>query len=156
MRGFPPAPEHQVTLANWRLPPFNRWAFSHVRQILPTAPIARAGAPVLPLRRAERALGRLAFQGPDGRERTIDRMLGETFTGIGPAAGALQDPAHEVGIGRDIVIVLAMGRLAPAHGHEEAAQIRGLGRVDGIPAGGDDPTDFLLLAAFDAIAKAVM
>jgi hypothetical protein len=80
MRGFPPAPEHQVTLANWRTAPFNRWAFSHVRQILPTAPIARAGAPVLPLRRAERALGRLAFQGPDGRERTIDRMLGETFT----------------------------------------------------------------------------
>jgi len=80
MRGFPPAPEHQVTISNWRLPPFNRWAFSHVRHILPTAQIARAAVPVLPLRRAERALGRIAFQGPDGRERTIDRMLGETFT----------------------------------------------------------------------------
>lgn len=26
MTGFPPAPESQVTLANWQDPPFNRWA----------------------------------------------------------------------------------------------------------------------------------
>jgi len=80
MRGFPPAPDQQVTLANWRLPPFNRWAFSHVRQVLPTAPIAHGEAPALPMRRAERALGRLAFQGPDGKERTVDGLLTETFT----------------------------------------------------------------------------
>jgi len=40
MTGFPPAPAGQVTLANWRTPPFHRWAFQHVREIVPTAEIA--------------------------------------------------------------------------------------------------------------------
>ena len=39
MDGFPPSPEAQVTLANWRMAPFNRWAFHHVRELLPTADI---------------------------------------------------------------------------------------------------------------------
>jgi CubicO group peptidase (beta-lactamase class C family) len=30
----------QVTLANWRTAPFNRWAFHHVRELIPTADIA--------------------------------------------------------------------------------------------------------------------
>ena len=80
MRGFPPAPAEQVTLANWRQPPFNRWGFSHVRQILPTAPIARAPVPPAPLRRSERDIGRIAFQGPDGKERTITGLLSESYT----------------------------------------------------------------------------
>lgn len=40
MHGFPPAAENQVTLANWRTAPFNRWAFQHVREIVPSADIA--------------------------------------------------------------------------------------------------------------------
>ncbi|MBP8309156.1 MAG: serine hydrolase [Burkholderiaceae bacterium] len=40
MQGFPPAPAEQVTLANWRQPPFNRWAFQHVRELVPSADIA--------------------------------------------------------------------------------------------------------------------
>jgi CubicO group peptidase (beta-lactamase class C family) len=40
MMGFPPAPEDQVSLANWREAPFNRWSFRHVREIIPTADIA--------------------------------------------------------------------------------------------------------------------
>src|SRR6516162_2429595 len=38
--GFPPAPEDQVSLANWREAPFNRWSFRHIREIIPTAEIA--------------------------------------------------------------------------------------------------------------------
>ena len=30
----------QVTLANWRSSPFNRWAFHHVRELIPSAAIA--------------------------------------------------------------------------------------------------------------------
>ena len=30
----------QVTLANWRTAPFNRWAFHHVRELVPSS---RAG-----------------------------------------------------------------------------------------------------------------
>ncbi len=39
MQGFPPPAESQVTLGNWRKPPFNRWSFQHVREIIPTADI---------------------------------------------------------------------------------------------------------------------
>src|SRR5215469_18515102 len=39
MYGFPPAADAQVTLANWRTSPFNRWAFHHVREIVPSADI---------------------------------------------------------------------------------------------------------------------
>jgi CubicO group peptidase (beta-lactamase class C family) len=39
MKGFPPPAEQQVTLANWRTPPFNKWSFQHVREIIATAEI---------------------------------------------------------------------------------------------------------------------
>jgi len=38
MAGFPPAPESQVTLANWQDPPFNRWAFRHMRELMTPSP----------------------------------------------------------------------------------------------------------------------
>ncbi len=39
MKTFPPNPDAQVTLANWRTGPFNKWAFHHVREIVPSADI---------------------------------------------------------------------------------------------------------------------
>ena len=39
MSGFPPHPEQQVTLANWRTAPYCRWAFQHVREVVPSADI---------------------------------------------------------------------------------------------------------------------
>src|SRR5579872_304462 len=39
MKGFPPPPELQVTLGNWRKPPFNKWSFKHVCEIVPSATI---------------------------------------------------------------------------------------------------------------------
>lgn len=45
MQSYPAAPEMQVTLANWREPTLSRWAFSHVRQIMPTAPIPTSDQP---------------------------------------------------------------------------------------------------------------
>ena len=40
MDRFPPMPDGQVTLANWRASPFNQWGFQHVREIVPSADIA--------------------------------------------------------------------------------------------------------------------
>jgi CubicO group peptidase (beta-lactamase class C family) len=37
MASFPPRPELQVTLGNWRKPPFNKWSFHHVSEIIPSA-----------------------------------------------------------------------------------------------------------------------
>jgi len=40
MHGFPPSADGQVPLANWRQAPFNRWAFHHMRELVPSAEIA--------------------------------------------------------------------------------------------------------------------
>ena len=55
MAGAPPfAADNLVTLENWQEPPYNRWAFQHVRELLPTARIPRGDGPVWELPRAER------------------------------------------------------------------------------------------------------
>jgi CubicO group peptidase (beta-lactamase class C family) len=40
MEGFPPPRESQVNLGNWQEPPFNRWSFQHLREVIPTQRIA--------------------------------------------------------------------------------------------------------------------
>ena len=47
MTGFPPDPDAQVTLDNWQDPPYNRWAFRHMRELIPSQPIP-AGAEGIP------------------------------------------------------------------------------------------------------------
>ncbi len=74
MQDFPPLPEHQVLLANWREPGVARWSFNHLRQLLPTAPIAAAATP-RPLPAARMALDDLAFHGPDGAAQTLAGFL---------------------------------------------------------------------------------
>jgi hypothetical protein len=56
MEGFPPRTEGQVTLANWRAAPFNRWGFQHVREIVPSADIASERKNVRELARQPMAL----------------------------------------------------------------------------------------------------
>lgn len=80
MQGSPPLPEHRATLQNWDAPPFNRWSFQHVREVLPTAPVARGDGPVRQFPRAEQDLGGLAVDLPDGRNVTLDEVLDETYT----------------------------------------------------------------------------
>jgi hypothetical protein len=79
MRGFPPPGEAQATLANWRLPPFNRWAFHHVREIVPSAAIPRGGRK-LRLDRVIEPVERLAFEAPGGGETTVERLMSDTCT----------------------------------------------------------------------------
>jgi CubicO group peptidase (beta-lactamase class C family) len=56
MHGSPPPADRLVTLNNWQDPPFNRWGFQHVRDLIPTAKIGRGDGPVWKLPRAERDL----------------------------------------------------------------------------------------------------
>src|ERR1700722_6978427 len=48
MTGFPPSPDSQVTLANWQDPPFNRWAFRHMRELMPSQLIPAGRPAALP------------------------------------------------------------------------------------------------------------
>jgi CubicO group peptidase (beta-lactamase class C family) len=80
MAGVPPFPAPSlVTLANWQDPPFNRWAFQHIRELIPTARISRGPASHHRLPRAERDISGLTFRSA-GRELTVAEMLAETYT----------------------------------------------------------------------------
>jgi CubicO group peptidase (beta-lactamase class C family) len=81
MSGAPPfAVERQVTLDNWQDPPFNRWGFQHVRDLIPTAPIRRGEGPTWSLPRAERDLSGVRL--PFGGRRSVDleTFLTETYS----------------------------------------------------------------------------
>ena len=83
MSGFPPAPEGQVTLANWRQAPFSRWAFQHVRELIPTAPVTRGAAPTreLPAADLDLDLEAVVFaRHGDGARTTLAQMLDATDT----------------------------------------------------------------------------
>jgi len=76
MKDFPPPAEAQVTLANWRTPPFNRWAFHHVREIIATADIADDPEALWPLAAAPADLDRLVVDGAS----TFGEFLAATDT----------------------------------------------------------------------------
>lgn len=68
-----------VTLSNWQDPPFNRWAFSHLEELLDMDAISRGNGEVWELAREERDLRALSFAIGD-RSWTIGEMLDATFT----------------------------------------------------------------------------
>lgn len=82
MSGFPPAEASQVTLANWQDPPFNRWAFQHVREIIPTHRISRGWGPLRRLAHERRPLApdAVAVQRLEGRSSTLAEVLADTWT----------------------------------------------------------------------------
>jgi CubicO group peptidase (beta-lactamase class C family) len=66
-------------LGNWRQPPNNRWAFNHVRELVPTARVRGARIPArLPRRTAD--LLSLAVAAPDGRTMPLEEVVRLTFT----------------------------------------------------------------------------
>jgi len=80
MEGAPPfPPERLVTLENWQDPPFNRWGFQHIRDLIPTARIPRGDGPVWRLPRAERDV-MAAVVHAGGRPVSFARFLENTYT----------------------------------------------------------------------------
>jgi len=75
----PSGPESPVTLENWLRAPYNRWAFKHVRELIPTARIPRGDGPVWDLPRAERDLSSVRFATSSG-ELTVGDLLDQTYT----------------------------------------------------------------------------
>ena len=78
MTGFPPAQEAQVTLANWQDPPYSRWAFRHMRELIPSQPIP-AGSPA-PLPAAPWPLPDPPVWRIDGSTTTAAEVFAETYT----------------------------------------------------------------------------
>ena len=67
MTGFPPAPDEQVTLANWQDPPYSRWAFRHMREIIPSQLIPAGPGEPTPLPAASSPLPDPAIWPGSGR-----------------------------------------------------------------------------------------
>ena len=79
MAGFPPNAEGQVTLANWRTAPFNKWSFTHLRELIPSARIAADPGAVSEMPVASVDLGGVEFEF-DGSRYDLERFLAETET----------------------------------------------------------------------------
>ena len=78
MQGSPPA--LVPPKMDWDRGPWNRWAFQHVREILPTAEVWRGTGPVRVLPRADVDLDGLAVVDSAGTPTTLMGLLDETYT----------------------------------------------------------------------------
>ncbi|WP_142392638.1 serine hydrolase [Mycobacterium sp. 3519A] len=80
MTGFPPPPERRITVANWQHPDNLRWAFRHMREIIPTHLIAaRTGSPTL-LTKTETEVGSPVVLRLDGSSSSAEEIFADTFT----------------------------------------------------------------------------
>ena len=79
MSGFPPAQADLVTLANWRTAPYSKWAFQHVREIVPSADIPNAPGDVWQLVSEPKNFSSFRFE-HGGKQYGIDQFLDETDT----------------------------------------------------------------------------
>lgn len=80
MQGSPPPPEHRITLENWDRPPFNRWSFQHVREVLPTAPVKPGGAAVRQFGTNSQDFSGLDVELFDGEKVTLEELFDRTYT----------------------------------------------------------------------------
>lgn len=79
MNGFPPNPNDLVTLANWRKPPFNRWSFNHVREIVPSATVRCDRDAVTKLEASPASLSNFSVDW-EGDRLDLDGWIDRTFT----------------------------------------------------------------------------
>jgi CubicO group peptidase (beta-lactamase class C family) len=86
----PEVPGAPAAVYSWQDPPFNRWAFWHVGEILPTYPVSRGEGPAraLPAAAAGPDLSGVAVTRVDGSAGTAGEVLDGTFT---DAYAVLQD-----------------------------------------------------------------
>jgi CubicO group peptidase (beta-lactamase class C family) len=82
MSGFPPPAESRATLANWQDPPYNRWSFQHLRELIPTQRISRGSGSLLHLaqHKASPVLNHVTMYRLDGHASSFDEVIAETWT----------------------------------------------------------------------------
>ena len=79
MRGSPVPPQWRVPPHDWDAPPWNRWAFQHMREVVPTVDVPR-GETVWDLPGAAGDVDDIPYTTPDGGRSTWGRMLDLTYT----------------------------------------------------------------------------
>ena len=81
MQGSPPPSGQCVPPIDWDRPPWNRWAFQNISQVLRTAPIHsdRSHAPVS-LPTESKDIGVLQFEDSKNHRITVNQLLEDTYT----------------------------------------------------------------------------
>ena len=82
MSGFPPPAESRATLANWQDPPYNRWSFQHLRELIPTQRISRGHGPwsTLPHRAVSPVLDDVTVHRLAGHTSPFAAVIADTWT----------------------------------------------------------------------------
>jgi CubicO group peptidase (beta-lactamase class C family) len=80
MTGFPPSPELQVNVSNWQQPQNVRWAFRHMREIMPTQLISAGTGGPSPLPTTETEHADPVVVRVDGSSSTVEEIFAGTFT----------------------------------------------------------------------------
>ena len=81
MTGFPPDKDSLVTVANWQEPGSVRWAFRHMREIIPTQVIPAGPAPAVDLARSDEAdLAGITVHRLSGATSSVEDVFDETAT----------------------------------------------------------------------------
>jgi len=81
MQGFPPPPDRTVRFFDGTSSKFpgTRWAFSHIRELVPTANVWRGEGAIVPLPRAERDIDKIPVTTMDGKAITFGDMPALTY-----------------------------------------------------------------------------
>ena len=82
LEGAPQVQGAPATAENWQEPPFNRWAYWHIREILPTYLVSRGAGPArgLPASAATADLLGIGLTRIDGSAGTVGAVFEDTFT----------------------------------------------------------------------------
>ncbi|MEM1277471.1 MAG: serine hydrolase [Pseudomonadota bacterium] len=80
MQGSPVPPEWRPPRNAWDSPPWNRWSFQHVREILPTTEVWRGTGPVRELPVDLQDVDGIEFSDAEGQTQTFVGMLEATYT----------------------------------------------------------------------------
>jgi CubicO group peptidase (beta-lactamase class C family) len=81
MTGFPPTEASRVTLANWQSPASVRWAFQHMREIIPSHVITIGRTHPAPLEtREDRGFHDVTLQRLSGAQSSAEDVFGDTWT----------------------------------------------------------------------------
>ena len=79
MSGFPISKDNRIPRNLWDRPPWNRWSFQHIREILPTTEVWRGTGSSWLLPEAENNLDELEFVNPKNQSTTLLEWLTDNY-----------------------------------------------------------------------------
>ncbi|HIM05044.1 MAG TPA: class C beta-lactamase-related serine hydrolase, partial [Gammaproteobacteria bacterium] len=79
MQGFPVAKENRIPRDRWDRPPWNRWSFQHIREILPTTEVWRGSGPSWQIPEHPLDLGQIKFSDHRGEKTCVANWLTNNY-----------------------------------------------------------------------------